>query len=107
LDIVTAHTSPKVIGRVPDPGFPDALLRSGTREGQVVVRFMVNELGRVDVASVIVEQSDDDLFTEAVRDVLPLFRFEPARTLGLESRPVAAWVSVPFRFTAKKIRDQR
>ncbi|HEV8214472.1 MAG TPA: TonB family protein, partial [Gemmatimonadaceae bacterium] len=106
LDIVTAHTSPKVIGRVPDPGFPDALLRSGTREGQVVVRFMVNELGRVDVASVIVEQSDDDLFTEAVRDVLPLFRFEPARTLGLESRPVAAWVSVPFRFTARKIRNQ-
>ena len=106
-EIVTAHTSPQIIGRVPDPGFPDALLRSGTREGQVVVRFMVNEKGRVDVASMIVEQSDDDLFTAAVRDVLPLFRFEPARTLGLESRPVAAWVSVPFRFTARKIRDQR
>jgi TonB family protein len=87
---------------VPDPGFPDALLRSGTREGQVVVRFMVNDLGRVDVPSMIVERSDDELFTEAVRDVLPLFRFEPARTLGLESRPVAAWVSVPFRFTTKK-----
>ncbi len=106
-DIVPAHTSPKIIGRAPDPGFPDALLRSGTREGQVVVRFMVNELGRVDVGSVIIEHSDDDLFAEAVRDVLPLFRFEPARTLGLESRPVQAWVSVPFRFTAKKIRDQR
>jgi TonB family protein len=101
-NIVSAHTSPKLIGRVPDPGFPDALLRSGTREGQVVVRFMVNDLGRVDVASMIVERSDDELFTEAVRDVLPLFRFEPARTLGLESRPVAAWVSVPFRFTTKK-----
>jgi TonB family protein len=101
-DIVSAHTSPKLIGRVPDPGFPDALLRSGTREGQVVVRFMVNDLGRVDVPSMIVERSDDELFTEAVRDVLPLFRFEPARTLGLESRPVAAWVSVPFRFTTKK-----
>jgi TonB family protein len=107
VDVVTAHTSPQIIGRVPDPGFPDALLRSGTREGQVSVRFMVNEKGRVDVSSMIVEQSDDDLFTEAVRDVLPLFRFEPARTLGLESRPVAAWVSVPFRFTARKIRDQR
>lgn len=101
-DGVSAHTSPKIIGRVPDPGFPDALLRSGTREGQVVVRFMVNELGKADVASMIVERSDDELFTEAVRDVLPLFRFEPAHTLGLESRPVVAWVSVPFRFTAKK-----
>jgi len=87
---------------MPDPGFPNALLRSGVREGQVVVRFQVTELGKVDAASTIVERSDDDLFTEAVRDVLPLLRFEPARTLGLESRPVAAWMSVPFRFTTKK-----
>jgi len=101
-DVVSAHTSPKLIGRMPDPGFPNALLRSGVREGQVVVRFLVNELGKVDAASMIVERSDDDLFTEAVRDVLPLLRFEPARTLGLESRPVAAWMSVPFRFTTKK-----
>jgi len=62
----------------------------------------VNELGKVDVASIIVEQSDDELFTAAVRDVLPSFRFDPARTLGLESRPVAAWVSLPFRFTTNK-----
>ena len=102
LDLFGPHTSPKIIGRAPDPGFPEALIRSGTRDGQVVVRFIVNDVGRVDVASMIVERSDDDLFTEAVRDVLPLFRFEPARTVGLESRPVAAWVSVPFRFTTKK-----
>jgi hypothetical protein len=63
---------------------------------------MVNELGRVDVSSMIVERSDHELFTVAVRDVLPLFRFEPARTLGPESKPVAVWVSVPFRFTTKK-----
>jgi TonB family protein len=66
------------------------------------VRFIVNEVGRVDVASMIVEQSDHELFTAAVRDVLSRFRFEPAHTLGLESRPVAAWVAVPFRFTTKK-----
>jgi TonB family protein len=101
-NVENAHTSPKIIGRVPDPGFPDALLRSGTREGQVIVRFMVNELGRADVTSMVIEQSDHELFTAAVREVLPLFRFEPARTLGLESKPVAAWVSVPFRFTTKK-----
>jgi TonB family protein len=101
-DVDNAHTSPKIIGRAPDPGFPDALLRSGRREGQVVVRFIVNELGRVDVSSMIVERSDHELFTAAVRDVLPLFRFEPARALGPESKPVAVWVSVPFRFTTKK-----
>ena len=101
-DVDNAHTPPKIIGRVPEPRFPDALLRSGQREGQVVVRFMVNELGRVDVASMIVERSDHELFTDAVRDILPRFRFEPARTLAPESKPVAAWVSVPFRFTTKK-----
>ena len=97
-----AHTSPKIMGRAPSPEFPEALLRSGTREGQVVVRFMVNEFGRADVTTMVVEQSDHELFTAAVREVLPNFRFEPAHTLGLGSKPIAAWVSVPFRFTTKK-----
>jgi len=101
-DVEHAHTSPKIIGRPPEPAFPDALLRSGRREGQVVVRFIVNELGAVDVASIIVERTDHEMFTDAVRDVLPRFRFEPAHTLTPESKPVAAWVSVPFRFTTKK-----
>jgi TonB family protein len=101
-DVDNALTPAKIIGRVPEPRFPDALLRSGKREGQVVVRFMVNELGSVDVASMIVERSDDELFTAAVRDILPRFRFEPARTHAPESKPVATWVSVPFRFTTKK-----
>jgi TonB family protein len=101
-DVDHAHTAPRIMGRPPEPAFPDALLRSGAREGQVVVRFMVDELGRVDVASVVVERSDHELFTEAVRDVLARFRFEPAYTLGPVSKPVAAWVSVPFRFTTKK-----
>jgi TonB family protein len=97
-----AHTAPKLVGRPPEPAFPDALLRSGSREGQVLVRFMVDEDGTVDVASMIVERSDHELFTAAVREVLPRFRFEPAHTLTPESKPVAAWVSVPFRFTTKK-----
>jgi TonB family protein len=101
-DVDTAHTSPRIIERPPDLAFPVAMLRAGRREGQVVVRFMVNEIGRVDLQSMIVERSDHELFTAAVRNVLPRFRFDPARTLGPESKPVAAWVSVPFRFTTKK-----
>ena len=97
-----AHTAPRLMGRPPEPAFPDALLRSGPREGQVVVRFRVDEFGRVDVANMIVERSDHELFTAAVREVLPRFRFEPAYTLTSDSKPVAAWVSVPFRFTTKK-----
>jgi TonB family protein len=101
-DVDGAYTSPKMIGPAPDLAFPAALLRSGLREGLVVVRFMVNELGRVDVASLVVEQSDQELFTAAVRAVLPRLRFEPAHTLRRPSTPAAAWVSVPFRFTTKK-----
>jgi len=97
-----AITPPKIAGRIPEPRFPEVLLRSGRREGQVVVRFVVNELGSVDVASMIVEQSDHELFTSAVREILPRFRFEPARTRAPESKPVAAWVTVPFRFTTRK-----
>jgi TonB family protein len=98
----TAITPPKIIGVAPAPRFPEALQRSGRREGQVVVRFMVNERGSVDVASMVVEQSDHELFTAAVREILPRFRFEPAHTRAPESKQVAAWVTVPFRFTTKK-----
>jgi len=101
-DAEHAHTAPKIVGRPPAPAFPDALLRSGPREGQVIVRFLVDELGKVDVASMIVERSDHELFTAAVREVLPRFRFEPAYTLTPDSKPVAVWVSVPFRFTTKR-----
>lgn len=100
VDADEAVTPPKIIGRAPVPRFPDELLHSPKPDGEVVVRFKVNELGRADVASMIVVRSDHDLFTAAVRDILPLYRFEPARTR--DSRPAAVWVSVPFRFTAKK-----
>ena len=101
-DVDIAVTPARIVGRVPEPVFPDALLRAGRREGQVLVRFVVNEGGNVDVATMIVERSDDDLFTSAVRDILPRFHFEPARTRAPESKPVSSWVSVPFRFTTKK-----
>src|SRR5437763_5573483 len=35
-------------------------------------------------------------FTAAVREILPEFRFEPARTRAPESKPVSSWVSVPL-----------
>ena len=101
-DVESAHTSPTIVGRAPEPTFPDALLRSGRREGQVIVRFMVSDLGRVDLATVVVERSDHELFTEAVREILPRFRFEPAYTRGPIPTPIAAWVSLPFRFATKK-----
>ena len=88
-DVDDVATPPKIIGRAPVPRYPDALLRSVRPEGEVVVRFKVNELGSVDVASMIVVLSDHELFTAAVRDILPRFRFEPARTHIQYATPLA------------------
>jgi TonB family protein len=93
-------SSPTIIGRAPLPRFPDAL-RSVQPEGEVIVRFKVDERGRVDVGSMAVVRSDHELFTDAVRDILPNYRFEPARTPAPESKAVAVWVNLPFKFTAK------
>jgi TonB family protein len=90
---------PTIIGRAPLPRFPDEL-RSTQPEGEVIVRFKVDEHGHVDVASMTVVKSDNELFTTAVRNILPRFRFEPARSPAPESKPVAVWVNLPFKFTA-------
>jgi TonB family protein len=91
---------PVLIGPAPLPYFPDAL-RSQRTEGEVVVRFRVDERGRVDMSSTKVVRSDHELFTLAVRNVLPRFRFEPARSPAPESKPRSDWVDYRAEFTAK------
>jgi hypothetical protein len=56
----------------------------------------------VDVSSVNVVKSDHELFTAAVRSVLPRFRFEPARSPAPESKPIANWVDYRVQFAAAK-----
>ena len=91
---------PVLIGPAPLPRFPDEL-RSVRTEGEVVVRFRVDERGAVDVSSMKVVRSDHPLFTAAVRRTLPRFRFEPARTAAPESRPRAEWVDFRVEFTSR------
>ena len=91
---------PVLIGPAPLPQFPEAL-RARRTEGEVVVRFRVDERGRVDGSSMKVVKSDHELFTLAVRNVLPRFRFEPARSRAPESKPRAGWVDFRTEFTAK------
>ena len=93
-------TPPVLIGAAPTPSFPDAL-RAHPIEGEVIVQFRVTEKGRVDVSSMQVLQSPHELFTEAVRGVLPKFRFEPAHVDAIGAKPQAAWVQFRTRFTAK------
>jgi TonB family protein len=92
---------PTIIGRVPAARYPESI-RAIWPVGEVVVRFEVNAQGRVNIGSMTVVRSDHELFTAAVRDILPLLRFEPARLPPPDSRPVADWVELPFNFSAKR-----
>jgi protein TonB len=78
----------------PRPRYPDQLRAAGVT-GRVVVRLVVDTTGRVEPASVVVRESSHDLFTQAVRGVLPSLRFAPAELGG---RKVRMLVDLPFEF---------
>jgi protein TonB len=80
-----------------DPQFPD-ILRSANVSGQVIAQFVVNEDGKADMGTFKALESDHELFTAAVKRVLPSFRFIPAETGG---RKVKQLVQLPFVFSLK------
>jgi hypothetical protein len=94
-------SAPTIIGRAPLPRFPDGLHLIRPR-GEVVVQVKVGEDGLVDVASMSVMKPDHALFTDAVRNVLPRFRFVPARSAAPASKAVAAWVTLRFVFAEQE-----
>ena len=79
------------------PRYPVALRQSGI-DGRVLVRFVVDTTGRIEMASVQVLQSTHDLFTRAVRDALTGFRFKPAEA-GRHRVPALAEMPFEFRIT--------
>ncbi|MEO5818829.1 MAG: TonB family protein [Gemmatimonadaceae bacterium] len=96
-----APTSPTLIGAAPQPQYPESL-RDQQIEGEVVVQFVVDETGRPDVSSMTVVRSPHALLTNAVRAVLPQFRFEPARTAPPQSIPRPETVRYAFTFRAPR-----
>jgi len=82
----------------PSPRYPD-VLRSGNIEGNVLAQFVVDTLGRADMAEFKVLKSDHDLFTAAVKSVLPMTKFNPAELGG---HKVKQLVQMPFQFTLSK-----
>jgi TonB family protein len=95
-----AIVRPPVLVYAPTLRFPDEL-RARPIDGEVIVQFRVNEKGRVDASSMQVLHSEHDLFTSAVRNALPRFRFEPARSVSSGSKPQVAWVQFRAEFTAR------
>lgn len=58
--------------------YPEGMRSSGA-EGQVLAEFVVNENGRVEVASFKVLESSNSAFTAAVKSALSKMRFRPAQ----------------------------
>lgn len=89
----------RLIGTPPTPRYPS---RISDVEGQVRVLFSVGVDGRPLMSTFSVERSSHELFTEAVRKVIPLMRFEPARSGGPDSKPTVDLVGMSFWFALPK-----
>ena len=79
------------------PRYPESLRRAGV-EGSVVVRFVVDTTGRVDMSSVETMQSTHPAFSTAVRETLSRLKFR-ASLHG--DRKVSALAVMPFQFTLR------
>jgi protein TonB len=80
------------------PAYPDILRQAGV-EGEALVSFVVDTMGRVDQATFKVIRTTHDLFASAVKNVLPRMRFIPAE---LGDRKVRQLVQQPFSFAIVK-----
>lgn len=89
------------VRQVPDTGglkYPD-MLRAASVEGEVLAQFVVDTAGVYEGTSFKVLRSSHELFTQAVRDALPLMRFTPAEVGGAKVRQL---VQQPFTFSLKR-----
>jgi TonB family protein len=85
----------RIIGSPMRPRYPEGLRTAGLA-GRVVVQFIIDSTGRVEVASIRVLESTHALFAAAVLEVLPRYRFVAAEANGRQTRMT---VQMPFEFT--------
>ena len=88
---------PRILGNPQPPRYPDALRQSGST-GQVIVRFVVDTLGRAELGDLVVVEATHPLFASAVKSALLGYRFTPGEAAG---RKVRTLVQVPFSFTLR------
>jgi TonB family protein len=80
------------------PMYPPALLKLGI-EGSVMVRYVVDSLGKADLSTLEIVRSSRIEFAVAVREALPNMRFTPAR---MGPKAVPQLVEQPFNFRIQK-----
>ncbi|MBA3672183.1 MAG: energy transducer TonB [Gemmatimonadaceae bacterium] len=76
------------------PAYPEDL-RKESREGRVLVRYVVDTTGRVDSSSIQVIGASHEAFARSVREALPQMRFTAASIGGKHVRQL---VEQPFDF---------
>jgi protein TonB len=82
----------------PAPRYPE-MLKSANIEGEVLAQFVVDTTGHAEMGTFKVLKSSHDLFTQAVKNVLPQMKFLAAETGG---RKVKQLVQMPFQFAITK-----
>ena len=94
MDVRLVEKPPRVL-RSENPRFPEALRARG-QNGRIVVQFVVDTLGRAEMSEFKVVDATDAQLADAVRAVLPRFRFTPGEAAGHKVRTM---VALPFDFT--------
>jgi len=82
----------------PIPKYP-SVLESSRIEGRVLVQFVVDTLGGVDMSTLRVLESSNELFVRAFAETLHKLRFYPAEAGG---RKVKQVVQLPLKFVARR-----
>lgn len=90
-DYVPYEKPPEAIRQFPAK-YP-ASAKKDKIEGTVWVKTLVDEQGKV--AKVVIQKSDAEVLNQAAIDAVNQWVFAPAVMKG---KPVAVWVSIPFRF---------
>jgi protein TonB len=86
--------APHIMGRATAPLYPPALRAAGV-EGRVLAEFVVDTVGRAELATLRFPELPDPRFADAVRDAISRTRFSPGEVAG---RPVRTRVVLPFDF---------
>ena len=90
-------TRARMIGELPTPRYPAQQLRGGAG-GNVRVRFDVDTLGRPVMSTFTVISSPLPQLVPPVKEIIPVLRFEPARTPWPENRAMVETVELTFLF---------
>ncbi len=88
----------EMLAESPKPKYPSVLESSGIA-GEVQAQFVVSSAGKADMESFKVLKSTNELFTQAVKNVLPRMRFSPAMIGG---KPVNQLVQQSFQFAVPR-----